>query len=76
MTTTVATFVPTFGIFINETDPMPVKVGFATLREAIDAADQRRRTYVIRRSRYIPGYRQDMPGEGVFHRGMIVHTQR
>lgn len=64
-------FTPTFGVYSSETDPLPIRVGFPTLRDAISFANEKRKRYVIRRSRYIPGYGND----GVFARGMIVHTQ-
>jgi hypothetical protein len=65
-------FVPTFSVYSSETDPLPLRTGFATLREAIVYADTKRKRYVIRRSVYIAGYAND----GIFHRGMIVHNTR
>lgn len=64
-------FVPTFGVYINETDPLPIRTGFATIRDAVAYAESKRKRFVIRRSRYIPGYGND----GNFHRGMIVSTR-
>jgi hypothetical protein len=65
-------FIPTFGVYSSETDPLPLRTGFATLRDAIVYADSKRKRYVIRRSRYIPGCGAD----GNYPRGMIVHTVR
>jgi hypothetical protein len=65
------TFVPTFSCYSSETAQYAFAIGFITLREAIDHANLFNYPYVIRRSRYIPGYGDN----GCFPRGMVVHTQ-